>query len=659
MKASFEKTALGLLLFALAALALVAPAAGAATAMTELVSVASDGTLGTSDSGGTYWTPPKVSADGRFVVFESRASNLMPLDGNSTGLGTDVFVHDRQSGRTEPISVSSDGTPGNETSRNAAISADGRFVAFASYASNLVPGDTNSLADVFVHDRQSGITERVSVGSEGAQGDRESDYPSLSADGRLVFFHSSATNLIPGDTNNMDVFVRDRQAGTTERAVRNGRMPAVSADGRFVAFISHNASQVAGDTNGAVDVFVRDRLIGHTERVSVSSEGVQADRESSHYPTISADGRYVVFDSRASNLVPGDTNGIADVFVRDRQNATTELVSVGVDGAPANYSASWGGWTGVSADGRFVAFASGSSNLVRGDTGGGHLDVFVRDRQTGSTERVSVTSDGAQANSTSGGPAISADGRVVVFQSRASNLVAGDTNRAEDVFAYDRSLSAREAAAPKAPPWFPFHGPFPVDVASVSNAVHWPAVDSPDICLYELERSIDGGPFVLVDGSTSPRATAREHTVGHSYQYRVRAVNCRGDTSSYKTARAFTPAAADGGADDVSYTGSWSELTETFTSFGGTLHHSVTAGDSVSYSARARRIAWIAPRGPDRGSAKVYVDGVEVATVNLHRTYRLLRRVVWQQAWSTTAEHTVRIEVLSGRVDVDGLAVLR
>jgi extracellular elastinolytic metalloproteinase len=401
-------------------------------------SVSSDGVEGDGAS-----QRSSVSGDGRYVAFESRSSNLVPGDTNGA---SDIFVHDRVTGVTERVSVASDGTQANANSFVASISADGRYVAFYSIATNLVPGDTNGASDIFVHDRVTGVTERVSVASDGTQANANSLVPSLSADGRFVAFQSVATNLVPGDTNgNNDIFVHDRVTGVTERVSvasdgtqGNGISTTadISGDGRFVAFQSAASNLVPGDTNGATDVFVHDRLTGVTERVSVASDGTQGNANTSE-ASLSADGRYVAFQSAASNLVPGDTNGATDVFVHDRLTGVTERVSVASDGAPGDansFSAS------VSADGRYVAFDSGATNLVADDTNG-FRDVFVHDRETGVTQRVSVTSDGTQGNGTTSEPAISADGRYVAFESAASNLVPGDTNEVQDVFARDRTVT--------------------------------------------------------------------------------------------------------------------------------------------------------------------------------------------------------------------------
>ena len=229
------------------------------------------------------------------------------------------------SAKTKRVSLSSAGAEGNRGSSFPSISADGHFVAFESSASNLVGGDTNDFGDVFVRNRWSGKTKRVSVSSAGAQGNLGSARASISAGGRFVAFEAAAWNLVGGDTNGeSDVFVRDRRTGKTRRvsvssagAEGNGgsSRASISADGRFVAFYSFASNLVGGDTNGSFDVFVRNRWTGKTKRVSVSSAGAEGNNDS-FSPSISADGRFVAFHSFASNLVGGDTNGFGDVFVR-------------------------------------------------------------------------------------------------------------------------------------------------------------------------------------------------------------------------------------------------------------------------------------------------------------------------------------------------------
>ena len=431
--------------------------ASAAPGDIELVSVDSSGNQGNSNS-----YVPSISGDGRFVAFESTASNLVSGDTNGTA---DIFVHDRQTGTTSRVSVDSSGSQGNAASLNPSISGDGRFVAFRSVASNLVSGDTNGNYDVFVHDRQTGTTSRVSVDSSGNEGNSASSDPSISSDGRFVAFTSFASNLVSGDTNSaFDIFVHDRQTGTTSRVSvdssgNEGNSassdPSISSDGRFVVFGSFASNLVSGDTNGIYDVFVHDRQTGTTSRVSVDSSGSQGN-DLSYNPSISDDGRFVAFGSTASNLVSGDSNGKYDVFVHDRQTGTTSRVSVDSSGNQGNNHSYY---PSISGDNRFVAFYSDASNLVSGDTNS-FGDTFVHDRQTGTTSRISVDSSGNEGNSISNNenPSISGDGRFVAFTSYASNLVSGDTNGLPDIFVAEQAVGDPPASCDLASGFNVIHG---------------------------------------------------------------------------------------------------------------------------------------------------------------------------------------------------------
>jgi uncharacterized repeat protein (TIGR01451 family) len=412
---------------------------------TRRVSVASDGTQGNYNS-----NVPSISADGRYVAFQSDSTNLVGWDTNGF---EDVFVHDKITGQTRRVSVDSNGAQGNGQSNNSFISADGRYVAFRSNASNLVSGDTNGTWDVFIHDNITGQTTLVSVDNNGAQGNEWSDWPSISADGRYVAFTSGASNLVGGDTNgHWDIFVHDNTTGQTTRvsvdsngAQGNGQSygPFISADGRYVAFSSVASNLVGGDTNGKYDVFVHDRTTGQTRRVSVDSNGAQANGDSG-VRSFSADGRYVAFESIASNLAGGDTNGYWDVFVHDNTTGQTRRVSIASNGTQGNGQSFD---PSISTDGRYVAFFSDASNLVGGDTNG-IWDVFVHDNTTGQTRRVSIASNGTQGNNGSQSPSISADGRYVAFASTASNLVSGDTNGDQDIFVHEWTFYGVVVAPP-------------------------------------------------------------------------------------------------------------------------------------------------------------------------------------------------------------------
>ena len=387
-----------------------------------------------------------VSGDGRRVVFVSTATNLVPNDGNQK---SDVFLRDRETGTTEIVSLDSAGHQANDHSWWTAVSADGRFVAFESTASNLVAGDTNGWGDVFVRDRQSRTTERVSVDSAGGEGSRGGGVPAISADGRFVCFLSDSPDLVPNDTNGRwDAFLRDRLAGTTVRVSTrpdgvqgNGDAwtASISADGQVVLFASTASNLVPEDPNQSMDAIVRDLRLDTIEVASLGTNGVHGNGWS-NVPTISPDGRYVAFVSNSTNLGFDVVPGIAHVYVKDRRTGVLEIASVADDGRQGNGKCDR---PTLSADGRTVAFESEASNLVPSDTNHA-VDVFVRDLDAGTTERASVASDGSEGQPTSdwltsNGPSISADGRRVVFTSPAANLVPDDSNGLWDVFLRDRS----------------------------------------------------------------------------------------------------------------------------------------------------------------------------------------------------------------------------
>ncbi|QEI41649.1 Poly(beta-D-mannuronate) C5 epimerase 7 [Dolichospermum sp. UHCC 0315A] len=397
---------------------------------TTRLSTAANGSQGNGSA-----SSPAISADGRYVVFSSQASNLVSGDTNGS---SDVFVKDTTTNSIARLSTAANGTQANGRSLEPAISADGRYVVFWSEASNLVSGDTNGGSDVFVKDTTTNSITRVSTAVDGTQGNDSSYSSAISADGRYVVFQSSASNLVSGDTNgSSDIFVKDTTTNSITRVSTavdgtqgndSSYSSAISADGRYVVFQSSASNLVSGDTNGSSDIFVKDITTNSITRLSTAADGTQGNGQS-YAPAISADGRYVVFQSGASNLVSGDTNGF-DIFVKDTTTNSITRVSTAADGTQASGQFQE---PAISADGRYVVFASDGSNLLSGDTNGTY-DVFVKDTTTNSITRVSTAADGTQGNGFSGSPAISADGRYVVFYSNASNLVSGDTNGTWDVF---------------------------------------------------------------------------------------------------------------------------------------------------------------------------------------------------------------------------------
>jgi Tol biopolymer transport system component len=411
-------------------------AAGAFAQTTQRASVDSNGVQGNNYSG-LYGQ--SISGNGRFVAFNSGATNLIA---GGSALQWEVFVHDFLTGETTMASVDSNGVAGSGGSYTPSLSADGLRVAFDS-DSGFGTGDSNGRPDVFLHDRASGATTLVSVDANGVQFFGQSRGAAISGDGQSVAFHVTVGVGRYGHKTN--VYVKDTRTGALVCAsvdpngaatTQHSADPAISFDGGFVAFQTDQDSLVTGDTNGKQDVVVRDLVAGVTELASVDSSGAQADGVSSD-PAISADGRYVAFTSVATNLVAGDTNGRADVFVHDRQTGATTRVSLDSSGGEADADCLH---PSLSADGRLVGFVSAATNLVAGDTNG-VSDVFVHDTVTGATTRLSVDPLGGEGNGVSNAAQLSADGRFVCFHSVASDLVANDTNGTDDVFLHGPRLT--------------------------------------------------------------------------------------------------------------------------------------------------------------------------------------------------------------------------
>jgi len=452
------------------------------SAVIERASVNSDGeeTIGAhgppSDWDPLGWDPHEseyvsISADGRYVAFESIGINLVDDDNNtlhviygSSGWDaywhSDVFVHDRRHGRTERVSVSSSEVEGNVegSSRGAYISANGRYVVFTSTCSNLVVGDTNEKRDIFLRDRERGLTFLISRGYLGDGANWHCSWPSVSDDGYLIAFSSSSDNLVPGDENRKDdIFVYNRHTGKTQRvSVASDGAEAtgmswgtdISADGRYVVFVSDARNLAAGDTDYTSDVFVHDLMTKETTQVSVSSEGAGGNGRCCMETTtrrwaarMSDDGRYVVFDSQANNLVEGDTNAKADTFVHDRLTGVTRRASIGGDGSQADEDCRR---SDISGNGRFVVFDTRATTLMAEQSSPWVNDVFVHDMVLGTTEKVSKCPCGTEGDEESGRARLNANGTAVAFDSYAKNLLVnlGDTNQDGDVFVLEREITA-------------------------------------------------------------------------------------------------------------------------------------------------------------------------------------------------------------------------
>jgi Tol biopolymer transport system component len=413
------------LLAAGAALALslgIAAVGLASSAKTTLVSVNSSG-----EQADGFSMSPSISADGRYVTFSSGATNLarapygvfvrdrktgrtslvsvrgeeaaISADGRFVAYSTEfppgnTFVYAQKSGKTRLVSRDRSGHPAGEGgSAVPSISGDGRYIAFTSAATDLTRKKLKASRNTFVRDMKTGKIEQVNVSSSGKPGNHSCPHPSISANGRYVACESKATNLVKGATGS-NIFVRDLRKHKTKLASVSSAgkeanaasyNPSISGDARYVAFESTASNLVKHDTNKSSDIFRRDLEKGKTKRISVNSKEKQANGDSAH-PSISNHGGFIAFYSAARNLVTGDTNKRVDAFFRNEHTGKTKRVSVSSSGTQANGGSSVvkpsshsldAPPLSISADGRFVAFGSVASNLVRGDTNGTE-DVFLR-----------------------------------------------------------------------------------------------------------------------------------------------------------------------------------------------------------------------------------------------------------------------------------------
>ncbi len=469
-----------------------------------------------------------------------------------------MFRRDLASGINTRVSISVTEKQGDRGSAQPSISGNGRRVAFYSNSTNLLGDgvDVNGVSDIYVRDLgapDGGTTYRVSETEVGAAANGASEGPSISYDGTLVAFQSIASNLYEPDyAATWDVYVKDLQTGKVELASKHtdgtrgnahSTHPSISADGRYVAFRSTSTNLVGGDSNGRADIFVHDLEAGTTDRVSVARDGSQANRDSfvAAGNAISAHGRFVTFQSTATRLVDGNESTISDVFVRDRVNKTTIRVSIGLDGFGLGTASNSGA---LSPDGRYVGFQTAAGNVVTAD-GNGTSDAFVYDRWTGKIARASVSSNGSEGPSPSSTPtSFSRHGRHVIFES-ASSLAppAGDNI---DVYFRDIGVDG-----PDQPLGFRV-----TDTTRTTVSLSWSDVFF-DETGYRLERSADDFA-TMVSWDLGPDAVTFVDTgleTGTAYSYRLRAVNSAG-ASGYaalqvRTDDALFPDVTEAFADSV------------------------------------------------------------------------------------------------------------
>ncbi len=420
----------------------------------SLISVNNNGLQGTHPQGTADSSLPSISGDGRYVAFMSYAVDLVPNDTNNRH---DIFMRDIQAGSTSRVSITNTGQEGDGTSVTPVISSNGRFVVFGSSSSNLVPDDTNNTFDIFVKDLQTGLLTRENTSSNGQQANNNSNGAvyDISADGRYLAFSSLADNLVPNDNNGQsDIFLKDRITGITSRestsssglqANNPSREPSISKDGRYIVYLSYASNLINNDSNNNCDVYVRDRLTGTTNRVSIANTDGQGNGCSSE-PSISGDGSKVVFKSSATNLVaqpitiPADFPDMNNIYLRNLTDNTTTLISMGANGQSGD---SYSDYAKISENGRFITYTSLANNLIDSNNSVvRNSNIFLWDSLTGKNKQINNSYNGALVNEGSYNSAPSADGALIAFMSYASNLVPNDLGRAADIFVYKQALDA-------------------------------------------------------------------------------------------------------------------------------------------------------------------------------------------------------------------------
>lgn len=389
-----------------------------------------------------------VSGDCSLVAFASAASNLVP---NDTKKFVDVLARDRDTGKTVLVSKAPGTARANGDSRPNSVSKTGRFVAYDSGASNLVPGDTNGWYDVFVRDLMRKRSELISVAADGGPADSTSIYPSISANGRFVSFNSDAENLVDEPTmNDIDVYLRDRKLGTTEVVSKGfgGALPdtgsgpsEISGNGRYILYNSAATNLVeGGDGDALMDAYRYDRVTGETILVSEGQDGAVTDDAPVSGDDISFDGRYVSLTTYSDKMIEGLDTPEANVYWRDLETGEVKIVSVSSEGDVGD---SFAFYSSISDDGEVVTFDSQSNGLVPGDDNF-MVDIYAHYVDSGVTTRATVSTAGRGAARGGSASAGSANGACVAFASGSPKLVPDDHNGLVDVIL--RNLGPRPPA---------------------------------------------------------------------------------------------------------------------------------------------------------------------------------------------------------------------
>lgn len=519
----------------------IANAQGCATGAMYRVSISTNAAdIGNGDS-----DPALISSDGRYIVFESASDNLVANDTNTV---SDIFVHDQLNCVTSRISLSSAGTQATGgDSTNPQISNDGRYVVYQSLATNLVTGDTNGVEDIFVRDRQSNTTTRVSVTSGGAQGTSGSFNPVISGDGRFVAFESRANLFGGNDVNgtNADIYLRNLGTNTTTLiSVSSGgaqgqfesREPAISGDGSLVAFMSFAGNLVPGDTP-TPDIFVRNLTDNTTNLISIATNGSHPENFAEAGPEISADGRYVVFTSSAS-LDAIDANIYNDIYVRDRVSNVTELVSVNYLGEQSDGDSVS---PSISIDGKLITFESTATDITNDDVEG-QRDIFLRNLNTDTSTRISQNTTGAGGNLNSFRASISTDGRYIAFTSEANNLLGtgNDDNGHTDVFIFDRQPGSGSFFAPAS------LIATPTSRSQINLVWTDNATNETGFSIERSENGLDGWTVIHETGPNTVNYISGGLLCSARFYYRVRGFIGNNGNHQYDTTSAFTnPASAN------------------------------------------------------------------------------------------------------------------